>query len=153
MRWLLVVFFEFLPFRFSDQGVLHIYYFTRLGLFMYGTIRMFAVFESTCPILKFDVHQSSTVRDWLYSIFRGQFIHGGRAVPYWRRYTLIQLLNIHRKKSVFQIKVLPHCRGEPQLCSRFSYLLRAEWFGVWTPVAWDFPDQSRPVQRSTQPSV
>lgn len=49
----------------------------------------------------------------------------GSAMPWWRRYTLTKSLNTHRKKSVFQIKGLPHCGGEPGSCSRFSDLLRA----------------------------
>jgi len=73
-----MVFFGFLPFRFSDQGILHIYYFARLGFFMYGTLRMFAVFEATCPTLKFDVHHSSAVGDWLFNIFGRPFVYGGR---------------------------------------------------------------------------
>jgi hypothetical protein len=73
-----MAFFGFLPYKFSDEGILHIYYFTRLGFFMHVTFRMFAVFEAACPILKSDVHHFSAVGDWLFSIFGRPFLYGGR---------------------------------------------------------------------------
>lgn len=73
-----MVFLGFLPFRFSDQGTLHIYYFALLGFFMYGTLRMFAVLEAACPTLKVDVHHSSAVGDWLFNIFGRPFVYAGR---------------------------------------------------------------------------
>jgi len=45
---------------------------------MYSTLRMFALLEVACPILKFDVHHFSALRDWLFSIFGRVFIYGGR---------------------------------------------------------------------------
>jgi hypothetical protein len=45
---------------------------------MYGTLRKFAVFEAACPIVKFGVHHSSTVGDFLFNIFGIFNIYGGR---------------------------------------------------------------------------
>jgi hypothetical protein len=132
-----MVFFGFRPFRFSDQGILHIYYFTRLGFFMHAHFGCSQCLKQPvqskfwcsplfgCRRLVIQ-HIRKTIHIWRPS---PPSASRGRAVPWWR-YTLTQSLNTHRKKSVFPIKVLPHCSGEPGLCSQFSDLLRAGWLGV-----------------------